>query len=114
VSLTHTLSGRLPRVHTGADLFLTFDPICMDSDPIADALALIPLILDKESVDVPALHIESGMSLRRFNPAIGMIIAEIGEGRVSEVQVEHYPAPYFFIVDSDRVAIKRLARRLEG
>lgn len=114
VSLTHTLSGRLPRVHTGADLFLTFDPICMDSDPIADALALIPLILDKESVDVLALHIESGISLRRFNPAIGMIIAEIGEGRVSEVYVEHYPAPYFFIVDSDRVAIKRLARRLEG
>lgn len=114
VSLTHTLSERLPRVHIGADLFLTFDPICMESDPIADALQLIPLVLDKESVDVPALHIESGMSLRRFNPAIGMIIAEIGEGRVSEVYVEHYPAPYFFVVDSDRVAIKRLARRLQG
>ncbi|MER9056979.1 hypothetical protein [Mesorhizobium sp. M0910] len=114
VSLTHTISGRLPRVHVGADLFLTFDPICMESDPIADALQLIRLILDKDSVDVPALHAESQMSLRRFNPAIGMIIAEIGEGRVSEAYVERYPAPYFFIVDSDRVAIKRLARRLEG
>ncbi|MGO4560097.1 hypothetical protein [Mesorhizobium sp. 2RAF21] len=114
VSLTHTISERLPRVHVGADLFLTFDPICMESDPIADALQLIRLILDKDSVDVPALHAESQMSLRRFNPAIGMIIAEIGEGRVSEAYVEHYPAPYFFIVDSDRVAIKRLARRLEG
>jgi len=75
---------------------------------------LIPLVMDKESVDVPALHAESAIPLRRFNPAIGMIISEVGEGRVSSAWVEHYPTPYFFIVDSDRVAIKRLARRLKG
>lgn len=112
VTLTHTISERLPRVYVREDLFLTFDPICMESDPIADALLLIPLILDMESVDVPALHVQSGLSLRRFNPAIGMIISVIGDGRVSDVWVEHYPAPYFSIVDSDRVAIKRLARQL--
>lgn len=113
VSLTHTLSERLPRIYVREDLFLTFDTVCMESDPVADAMQLIPLILDKDSVDVPALHAQSGLSLRRFNPAIGMIISEIGEGRVSEVWVEHYPTPYFFIVDSDRVAIKRLARQLQ-
>lgn len=112
VNLTHTISGRLPRVHVREDLFLTFDPICVESDPASDALQLIPLILDKDSVDVPALHAESTMPLRRFNPAIAMIIAEIGEGRVSGAWCEHYPTPYFLIVDSDRVAIKRLARRL--
>jgi hypothetical protein len=82
--------------------------------PVAYALQLIPLVLPKESVDVPALHAESGMSLRGFNPAIGLIISEIGEGRVSGSWVQGYPTPYFFVVGSDRVAIKRLARRLEG
>ncbi|WP_192179984.1 hypothetical protein [Mesorhizobium amorphae] len=114
VSLSHTISERLPRVHVREDLFLTFDPICVGSDPVADALQLIPLVLKKDSVDVPALHVESAMSLRRFNPAIGLIISEIGEGRVSGTWVEGYPTPYFLIVDSDRVAIKRLARRLKG
>ncbi|TIQ37177.1 MAG: hypothetical protein E5X48_07390 [Mesorhizobium sp.] len=114
VSLIHTMSGRLPRVHIRQDLFLTFDPICIESDPVADALQLIPLVIDKETVDVPALHAESAMPLRRFNPAVGMIISEVGEGRVSGAWVEHYPTPYFFIADSDRVAIKRLARRLKG
>lgn len=114
VSLTHTISGRLPRVHVGEDLFLTFDPLVMGHDPVADALELIPLVLSKESVDVPALHEESGLPLRRFNPAIGMIIAEIGDGRVSRSWREGYRAPYFFVVDVDRVAIKRLAKRLAG
>ncbi|RUW20161.1 hypothetical protein EOA60_26225 [Mesorhizobium sp. M1A.F.Ca.IN.020.06.1.1] len=114
VSLAHTISERLPRIHVREDLFLTFDPICMESDPVADALQLIPLVLAKDSVNVPGLHAESAMPLRRFNPAIGMIISEIGERRVSGAWVEGYPTPYFFVVDSDRVAIKRLARRLEG
>jgi hypothetical protein len=114
VSPTHLISERLPRVQVCEDLFLTFDPHCMGSDPVADALQLIPLVLPKDSVDVPALHAESGMSLRRFNPAIGLIISEIGEGRVSGSWIQGYPTPYFSMVDSDRVAIKRLARRLGG
>ncbi|OHV78931.1 hypothetical protein [Ensifer sp. LCM 4579] len=114
VSLTHLISQRLPRVHVREDLFLTFDPHCMGSDPVADALQLIPLILSKDSVDVPALHAESGMPLRRFNPAVGLILSKIGEGRVSGTWIQGYPTPYFLVVDSDRVAIKRLARQLEG
>jgi hypothetical protein len=114
VSLTHSISERLPRVHVSEDLFLTFDPYCLGNDPVADTLQLIPLVLSKDSVDVPALHAESGLPLRRFNPAIGMIIAEIGEGRVSGSWREGYPTPYFFVIDGDRVAIKRLAQRLAG
>ena len=70
------ISARLPRVRVCEDLFLTFDPYCMETNPVADALQLIPLVLSKETVDVPALHIESGLSLRRFNPAIGLIISD--------------------------------------
>ncbi|RYH00345.1 MAG: hypothetical protein EON58_00585 [Alphaproteobacteria bacterium] len=114
LDLSHTISERLPRARVREDLFLTFDPWCMNTNPAVDALQLVPLVLAKESVDVPALHAESGLSLRRFNPAIGLIISEVGEGRVSGSWTEGYPAPYFFIVDSDRVAIKRLARRLSG
>ena len=66
------------------------------------------------SVDVPALHAESGMSLRRFNPAVGLILSEIGDGWVSGTWVQGYSTPYFLVIDSDRVAIKRLARQLKG
>ncbi|MCJ2877540.1 hypothetical protein JUM41_25180 [Rhizobium pusense] len=114
LDLSHTISERLPRVNIRENLFLTFDPHCMETNPVVDALQLVPLVLLKEAVDVPALHGESGLSLRRFNPAIGLIISEIGEGRVSGSWIEGYPTPYFFIVDADRVAIKRLARRLGG
>lgn len=112
VTLSHTISSRLPRLHAAEDLFLTFDPHCLGHDPAADARTLIPLILSKDSVSLPELHAESGFSLRRFNPAIGLVIAEVGEGRVSRSWLEGYPTPYFFLVDEDRVAIKRLARRL--
>lgn len=54
------------------------------------------------------------MPLRRFNPAVGLILSKIGEGRVSGTWVQGYPTPYFLVVHSDRVAIKRLARQLEG
>ncbi len=114
LDLSRAISARLPRVRVREDLFLTFDPYCMETNPVTDALQLIPLVLSKETVDVPALHVESGLSLRRFNPAIVLIISEIGEGRVSGAWVDGYPTPYFFIVDSDRVAIKRLARRLSA
>ncbi|MUT27258.1 MULTISPECIES: hypothetical protein [Mesorhizobium] len=114
VTLTHLISERLPRVDVSEELFLTFDPTCMGSDPVADARQLIPLILPKDSVDVPALHAESGLPLRRFNPAVGLILSKVGEGRVSDAWVEGYPTPYFLLADSDRVAIRRLARQLEG
>lgn len=112
VTLTHLISARLPRVHVSEDLFIAFDPFCLGHDPAADAQTLIPLVLSKESVSLPELHTESGLPLRRFNPAVGMIIAEVDEGRVSSAWLEGYPARYFFIVDADRIAIKRLARRL--
>lgn len=114
VTLTHLISARLPRVHVVEELFLTFDEHCLGHDPVADALTLIPLVLSKESVSLPELHAESGLSLRRFNPAIGLIIAEVDEGRVSRSWLEGYSTPYFIIADEDRVAIKRLARRLAG
>lgn len=114
VTLTHLISARLPRVHVTEDLFLTFDPHCLGRDPAADALALIPLVLSKQSVSLPDLHSESGFALRRFNPAIGLLIAEVGEGRVSGSWLEGYQTPYFLIADEDRVAIKRLGRRLTG
>jgi hypothetical protein len=114
VTLTHLISNRLPRVHVAEDLFLTFDPHCLGSDPIADARSLIPLVLAKKNISLPELHAESGLDLRRFNPAIGLIMAEVGEGRVSRSWLEGYATPYFFLLDEDRVAIKRLERRLAG
>jgi len=114
VSLTHLMSARLPRVHIAEDLFLTFDPHCLGHDPVVDTLSLIPLVLSKQNVSLPELHAESGLDLRRFNPAVGLIIDVVGEGRISRSWLEGYSTPHFLLVDEDRVAIRRLERQLVG
>jgi hypothetical protein len=43
-----------------------------------------------------------------------MIVAEIGEGRVSRTYSPDYPARYFTMAAEDRVALKRLGKQLTG
>ena len=117
LSVTHLISPRrLPRMRMTEDLFLTFDPEVLGTDPAADAIALAELVLAGDgSVSVAELHAESGMSLRRFNPAVGMVIAQVGEGRVSgEGSSSEYPSRFFALIDADRVAIRRLVKQLQG
>lgn len=115
VTLAHAINVKLPRIRTTEELFLSFDPKVMGTDPCADACQLIELVLKGEdAIGVAELHKRSGLSLRRFNPAFAMVVGEIGDGRVSGEYCEDYPARHFFTVAEDRVALKRLLKRLQG
>ena len=84
VTSSHAMGLHIPRVCSTDELFLTFDPVVLKTNPIADAIRLSELVLDgRESVGLKELHDESGLPLRQFNPAISMIVAEVGDGRIS-------------------------------
>lgn len=116
LTCSHAIGLRIPHIHSTDDLFLTFDPIVHGSDPLMDALILGELVVDgRESIGMEDLHKESGLPLRRFNPAISLIIAEVDGGRVSgEIGVMDYPTRWFFVLSEDRVSIRRLLQRLRG
>lgn len=115
ITLSHAMNLELPRIRTTEELFLSFDKHIFETDPCTDASKLINLVLkNDETISVAELHEQSGLTLRRFNPAIAMVISEIGEGRVSREYCPHYPARHFLTVAEDRVALKRLLKRLNG
>ncbi len=115
VELSHVIGPKLPRIRATEDLFQVFDPFVMKSNPLRDAVALIDLVLEGDgSVDISELHQWSGLTLRRFNPAVALVLDEIGEGRVSRTYSPDYPARYFVMVAQDRIALKRLRGRLDG
>jgi hypothetical protein len=116
ITTSHAIGLHVPRVCSTDELFLTFDPVVLKTNPIVDAIGLTKLVLDgRESVGLKELHDESGLPLRQFNPAISMILAEVGDGRISLTIGEFdYPTQCFFLIAEDRVAIRRLTKRLEG
>jgi hypothetical protein len=115
ILLSHLMNSRLPRIQTAVDLFLVFDPLVLKSNPVEDALHLIDLVLAGDgAVSLSDLHDQSGMDQRRFNPAAGMIVAEIGDDRVSRSYSPEYPTRHFTMASEDRVALKRLHKQLTG
>jgi hypothetical protein len=110
---TATMGGRLPRISTNLDLFATFDPIANIGDPVTDSLSLVETVLQgDDSVNVADLHKQSGWAVRRFNPAVGLVIAQVDERRVSGEIQSQYPSRYFTISADDRVALKRYVANL--
>lgn len=105
----------LPYIRPTLDLFASFDPGVVGSDPVKDAVALSKLILaSKDSVNSEALQEQSGMTLRRFNPALGFIIAQIDDRHVSKESNNTYPSRYLLIDAADRVSLRRFVERSGG
>lgn len=115
VELSHVIGPRLPRIRATEDLFQVFDPIVMKTNPHIDAIILIDLVLEGEgTMDISDLFDRSGLPLRRFNPAVAIVLDEIGDGRVSRTYSPDHPARHFATTAEDRVALKRLRTRLAG
>lgn len=115
VTTTDYINAKLPRVRPTQDLFQELDPLVLGTSPKDDTLALVGLVLKGDgSVLVADLHKESGFPLRQFNPAVSMVIAEVGEGRVSEEGSPEYPARHFTLLPEDKVALRRLKKQLQG
>lgn len=112
ITTTSTMAHHLPYIRPTLELFSAFDPIAEMGKPVEDSLILIEKVLQQESVDVGALHKETGWSVRRFNPAVGLVISQLDDKSVSREMQPTYPARWFRISAEDRVALKRYAARL--
>lgn len=111
--------SRIPFIFAAPDLFATFDQIASGTDPYADAGELIDRILtaveaDSEAIDPAKLHEDLGWELRRFNPALGIVVAHVDPDRVSDEYGGEYVTQYFFILPEDEIVLERLAERLKG
>ena len=111
VTTSFTMAHKLPRIKTTAELFATFDPILGLGNPVQDTLALVELVLTQQSVRVEALHQETGWTIRRFNPAVALLIAVLNDKSVSREVEPKYPARWLRISAEDRVALKRYVER---
>lgn len=113
-------AGRtIPIIFATTDLFAKFDPIACGTDPYADAYDLIARILEQSeasdgSIEPAKLHEELGWELRRFNPALGIVVSHVDSRRVSDEYGGDYVARYFFLEAEDELALERLAERLRG
>src|SRR5690606_24948265 len=113
VTLTRTMDAGLPRISVTLDLFATFDPVAVGTDPSGDSALLAGFALQiGNGVSAKALHDKTGWSIRRFNPALGLLISQIDDRRVSKSYDDAYPTGYFSLLPEDRVALKRYAARL--
>ncbi len=109
----------IPFIFANPDLFATFDPVALHTNPYADAYELIGRILEQAetsdgSIDCAKLCEELGWELRRFNPAPSIVIGHIDSRRVSDEFGGEYVTRYFFLLPEDEIALERLAERLKG
>ena len=109
------IGRKWPLVTPNVDLFATFDSIAIGSEPYKDAVVLAKKILELASaVRVADLHEQTGWSLRRFNPAIELVVSQIDDRRVSRTNDLTYPTPHFSIAPADKVALNRFIKQLES
>lgn len=85
------------------------------SDPTADACALAAMVLEAKdsSVGVPDLHERTGWAIRRFNPALAILTAQIDERRVSQAFDGQYVTRWFSLLAEDRLALKDFVKRFQ-
>ena len=77
----------------------------------ADAKHLAALSLEKDGgVLSKDLHEAVGWSLRRFNPALELVVQHVGHGRVSQSSGSEYVTGWFSPNDAERFALKQFAR----
>jgi hypothetical protein len=115
LTTTQFLGPYLPHVRPTLDLYAAFDLIVIGSNPVDDALVLTTMVLlGPDGVRVQELHTRTGWPLRRFNPAVGLVIAQIDEGRVSKAITPEYPTLHFQLAAADRVALRRYAEQLKS
>ncbi|MGY3610701.1 MULTISPECIES: hypothetical protein [unclassified Bradyrhizobium] len=93
INTTSFVAKRLPRMTSNANLYITFDPHAVKTDPSVDVVTLVDMALaKKETIGVKELHEETGWPLRRFNPAFAYLISQIDERRVLKGGTNEYPA----------------------
>jgi len=109
---TRSFAEELPHIIYGIDLFANFDPLTRGTDPTVDAAALGRIALELgEWIGVRDLHGRTDWNLRRFNPALTILVSHVDDRRVSQSGDNEYPTHFFALLPADRVAIKRFVER---
>ena len=83
-------------------------------DGFLTTAAELRILAGKDSVDAATLQGQSGMPLRRFNPALGFIIAQIDDRHVSKEIDNTYPSRYLLPDAADRVSLRRFVEQSGG
>jgi hypothetical protein len=105
----------LPTIKPTVELFATFDRKAIGSDPLTDATEPTKKILaGQDQIRVADLHEATGWSLRRFNPALSLVLGKIDSQRVSRELNSVYPSGFFFLLTVDRVSLKRFLGQAEA
>lgn len=112
---SHSRGHDVPYVRATIDLFATFDKHAIGSDPYADAVELTKKILDgPDQLASAELHTATGWEIRRFNPALSLVVGRIDSKRVSAEISSDYPSRHFFLLPIDRAELKRFLKQAEG
>jgi hypothetical protein len=109
------LTGGLPSFRPTLDLYLAFDEAAFGTKPHLDAAEIAELALKSErGVDVDELFKATGWTLRRFNPALEHVAAQVDDRRVLRSSGTQFSVSTFVLADTDRVALRRFIARLKG
>jgi hypothetical protein len=115
VTTSATMAHVLPYVRPTPELFAEFDPRIGVGEPTPDSVTLANQILQgSDSVNIPSLHQTVNWPLRRFNPAIALVVPFVDERRVSKANHPDYPVMYFVLNAEDRVRLRRYAEQVGG
>lgn len=106
---------RLPHLSLTVEFFASFDPYFSGFDPSEDAIQLAERALaNDDSVSVVELHTDIGWPIRRFNPALQVLIEQIDDRRLSKTVDLTYPTRHFYLGAEDRVALRRFIAETEA
>lgn len=112
--ISRPLSCKIPYTSPTVDLYAAFDPIIGNNNPIADSKMLAEQIISRESIDIPAFQQEVGWPLRRFNPAIGLVIGQFNDKHVLRELIRDYPARGLHIAAEDRIRLRRYIEKFSS
>lgn len=103
----------LPHMQPTVDLFASFDRYAIGHDPFDDSLELMEkIVADTDDQTASAdLHKATGWTIRRFNPALALVLPRINDGWTSQELSSEYPARSFLLRPTDRVAFKRFLKQ---
>jgi hypothetical protein len=106
---TVTRGRSLPCARLSQELFAAFDLHAFKTNPAEDAIELARRALEgDDALAVAETHAATGWSLRRFNPALGILLSYIDERGVSQEINPTYLTTHFRLAATDRVKLRRL------
>jgi hypothetical protein len=115
VQTSGEMSAAIPAFRPNLELYLTFDGKAFGTDPMADTVTVAELALEYENgVDVEEMFKKTGWTLRRYNPILDHVASQVPDGRVSRTWGSGFTVYGFFLMDEDRVQMKRFIKRLRG